>query len=476
MVDLNENSDIRMGDSQVLNLNAGSHSFYGMMKLTVLSGSPTVLGAILSPGFEDIIFAPIYNLPIMFECESSFSIRVTSLPTNFITFPEFKFYLPKETPEGFNKILNGIFHSPIIKGISIPDPVQKFVDRVSSYRNPSTIMICGNKGAGKSTFTRYFINRLLNLQRKVACLDIDPGQPEFSIPGCLTLTYVDNFCFNNPEHNTIQRKQHRIFYGAISPSDNLDYFKACVSYLMHQFNTENSEEEDSNSANENDTFLVVNSFGWIQDLGLTIHKDLINEIIHPKQTIVVHKPDENPPALADPMFRYKVTPKSGPNSISAKVLRDLRILGYFRRKQNFVSVQQPIEVKLQDVRIGFLTVIVPPSEALTALCGSIVALLNDERHFPKSKKLVSLLKAAPICNCNGFGFVRAINKEKGFLYIVTPEKDIEFNTVLMGQIAVPSNFFTETLRCDPNYLGIGMLDKVGASTDPLMLKNSTVFD
>ena len=90
--------------------------------------------------------------------------------------------------------------------------------------------------------------------------------------------------------------------------------------------------------------------------------------------------------------------------------------------------------------------------------------------------MVSLLKSPPICSCNGFGFVRAVNKEKGILYIVTPEKDAIFNTILMGQVSVPSNFFTETLRCDPNYIGIGMLDKVGASTDPLMLKKETFLD
>ena len=151
-----------MGDSQKIDFNAGCHSFYGMMKISVISGSPSILGANLSPGFTNIFFAPIYNLPIMFESDSSFSLRITPLPSNHLTFNEFKYYLPKDIPDGFNKIANGVFHSPIIKGISVPPPVQRFVDRISSGRNASTIMICGNKGSGKSTFTRYFINRLIN--------------------------------------------------------------------------------------------------------------------------------------------------------------------------------------------------------------------------------------------------------------------------------------------------------------------------
>ncbi|KAK8866564.1 Polynucleotide 5'-hydroxyl-kinase nol9 [Tritrichomonas musculus] len=464
-----------MGDSQVLNLNAGTHSFYGMMKITVISGTPCVMGAILSPGFSDIFYAPTYNLPLMFECEASFSLRVASLPSNYITFNELKFYLPRDTPDGFNKILNGIYYSPIIKGISVPPPVQRFVDRISNGRCVSTIMVCGNKGAGKSTFTRYLINRLLNSKRKVACLDIDPGQPEFSLPGCLTLTYVDDFCFNNPEHNVLQRNQKRVFYGSNTPSDNLEYYKSCISYLVHQFINENNEEEEENNSSDG-TFLVVNSFGWVQDLGFTIHQEIINEIIHPKQVIILHKPDEKPAPLADPMFRYEVQPKSGPFQATPKMLRDLRIIGYFRRKQMYLSAQQPIEVNLKTIRIGFLTVNVPPSETLTAICGSIVAFLNDERKFPKNKKLVSLLTAPPMCDCTGFGFVRAIDKNKGILYIDTPEKKATFNTLLMGQIAVPTCFYTETHRCDANYIGIGILDKAGASTDPLLLKNPTAID
>ncbi|OHS95097.1 hypothetical protein TRFO_38717 [Tritrichomonas foetus] len=450
-----------MTDNSTFNFNAGSHSFYGMMKITVISGTPTVLGAILSPEFSDIFFAPIYTLPIMFECETSFTLRIKPIPNTNITFEEFKYYLPKDTPEGFNKLSTGVFHSPLIKGASTPIPVQKYVDRLASNDQPTSIFICGGKSTGKSTFSRFVSNRIINQQKKVAFLDLDPGQPEFSIPGCISLTILDDFCFKTPEHNTLNHVQKRVFFGCVSPSDNLDYFKACVSYLYSQV--------------PDNMHLVINSFGWVQDLGFSIHKE-IYQILKPKQTFVIHKPDETPAQICDRIFRYELQPRGGQYSISSKLHRELRIYTYFRRNQNYLSLQEPIQKPLSSIRIGFLASSVAPSECLTAINGSLVAFLNDERQFPRSRRLVQLIREVPVCECVGFGIVKAIDKENSMLYIATPEKVAEFNTIVMGPIHLPSQIFTDTIRSNASYLGIGLLEKVGASTEPLVLKKSTAFD
>lgn len=461
-----------MNDSQVLNFNAGSQAFYGMMKLTIISGTPTIMGAVLSPGYSQNLFAPLYQLPMMIESDSPFSINVQSLPSSSVAQSELNFYSPRETPEGFNKIGNFLYHSPLIKGVSVPTPVEKFVDRTVTYKTPSIIMICGGKGAGKSTFSRYVVNKLLNNDRKVVYLDIDPGQPEFSLPGVLSLTFIDSFSLLPPEHNTMNRNQIKIYYGSNSPNDNLEYFMQCIKYLMDQYR----QIAFRDKSDESDSFLVVNSFGWIQDLGFTIHQELINDIIKPKQVILLYTPDTTPPQLAEKIFKYQVQPKSGVVSISPLIHRNIRIHTYFRRNRDYLVLQQPNCIQLRDVRISFITIRVPPTEALTVLSGSIVGLLNDPRHFPRSKTLVSLLKEPPQCPCVGFGFIRSIDKEKGLLYITIPENEVEFNTIALGNIFTPAQFFNETSLVAPNYLGVGLLDKVGASTDPLLLKNPTVMD
>lgn len=49
--------------------------------------------------------------------------------------------------------------------------------------SPAIIAIAGTKGIGKSGFARLMVNTLLNTHPKVAYLDTDLGQPEFTVPG-----------------------------------------------------------------------------------------------------------------------------------------------------------------------------------------------------------------------------------------------------------------------------------------------------
>jgi polynucleotide 5'-hydroxyl-kinase GRC3/NOL9 len=51
-------------------------------------------------------------------------------------------------------------------------------------------VMCGGKGAGKSTFLRYCVNRLL-FRGPVLVVDLDPGQAEFTVAGNVSATIVD---------------------------------------------------------------------------------------------------------------------------------------------------------------------------------------------------------------------------------------------------------------------------------------------
>ena len=55
--------------------------------------------------------------------------------------------------------------------------------------------VCGSKGTGKSTFGRLLLNSLLNTCSKVAWLDTDCGQPEFTVPGQSSPTAIITFVF-----------------------------------------------------------------------------------------------------------------------------------------------------------------------------------------------------------------------------------------------------------------------------------------
>lgn len=50
-------------------------------------------------------------------------------------------------------------------------------------------VICGGKSAGKSTFLRYYVNKLL-AQGPILVIDLDPGQCEFTVAGNVSATVV----------------------------------------------------------------------------------------------------------------------------------------------------------------------------------------------------------------------------------------------------------------------------------------------
>jgi polynucleotide 5'-hydroxyl-kinase GRC3/NOL9 len=59
-------------------------------------------------------------------------------------------------------------------------------------------LVCGPKNSGKSTFSRNLVEVLLQRYKRVAYLDTDVGQPEFTAPGFLSLTIVDKSILGNP--------------------------------------------------------------------------------------------------------------------------------------------------------------------------------------------------------------------------------------------------------------------------------------
>lgn len=148
---------------------------------------------------------------------------------------------------------------------------------------PKAVLVCGPKGSGKSTFARMLSNAMVTKPSKkpqfgktsssgegLILLDIDPGQPEFSPPGEISLVKV-NACnlgppFSHPAalSGGIQvLRSHHI--GAVSPRDDPTYYLRCVLDLSEHY-----------LKNYPLHSLVVNTAGWIQGSGL----DLLAEFIH----------------------------------------------------------------------------------------------------------------------------------------------------------------------------------------------------
>ncbi|CXH99071.1 conserved Plasmodium protein, unknown function [Plasmodium berghei] len=144
----------------------------------------------------------------------------------------------------------------------------------------SSIIIMGDKGKGKSYFVTNFINNLLNYNKNgILLLDIDVGQPIIGISGFISLYKIksplDIYNFFYPKKYKCVKK---IFFGSCSIMDNPNLFIKCLEeiydYLFDVYLKKNVEKiKKLNISNEINIGqflypLVVNTFGWIKDIGL----------------------------------------------------------------------------------------------------------------------------------------------------------------------------------------------------------------
>ncbi|KAI1815129.1 hypothetical protein GGS20DRAFT_576395 [Poronia punctata] len=150
----------------------------------------------------------------------------------------------------------------------------------SKDSRPSSVMITGPKSSGKSTFGKLLLNRLLtrappSTERKsqvgVAVLDLDPGQPEYCMPGHVALVLITkpvlspSFCrpVDIPGIRTV--RSHAL--ASLSPaSDPSLYIEMAVDLVTHYRNTLGSYP------------LIINTPGWIQGTGLDLLLSLVREL------------------------------------------------------------------------------------------------------------------------------------------------------------------------------------------------------
>ena len=107
----------------------------------------------------------------------------------------------------------------------------------------------------------------------VAFLDLDPGQPEYSPPGDLSLLRLQSWNLGPPfTHPTSELKQliRAHHFGHVSPKeDQRRYFRCALDLLDHY----RGMARDYRSCP-----LIINSAGWIQGNGLELISDLIQSM------------------------------------------------------------------------------------------------------------------------------------------------------------------------------------------------------
>lgn len=128
-----------------------------------------------------------------------------------------------------------------------------------TQNNSSRTLFCGGKSVGKSTLLRYIINSLLNQLEKVAVIDLDPGQSEFSVGGCISVTIVDTPIFG-PNYTHLKAPAVAYFVGDVNVMNCLNRYVKCVEVLIKYY------EENVNQSLP----LIINYMGFCKSIGLDL--------------------------------------------------------------------------------------------------------------------------------------------------------------------------------------------------------------
>ncbi|CAH9095862.1 unnamed protein product [Cuscuta epithymum] len=339
---------------------------------------------------------------------------------------------------------------------------------------PPVSLICGPKNCGKTTFSRHLLNVLLKRYKKVAYLDTDVGQSEFTPPGFLSLTIIDKISadFTIPCLKTPERCY---FFGDISSKRDPKLYLSYIFALYDHYREKYCMLNNSNSAS-NGVPVVINTPGWVKGIGYELLVDIL-KYTSPSHVvkICISSQSKNLPegefwleegeapltnlieinsARQDSLQRSILVGKDAP------FFRDLRIIAYFRQcfpsDANITTTKElahtlaahpPYEISVSSITIKHLHCQVPMSEVFYSLNATIVGLA------------VSSENSEEMPHCVGLGIVRGIDTSRHILYIITPVpcESLEMvNLLLQGFIQIPTPLL-QVQGCISPYMSANVL-------------------
>lgn len=269
-------------------------------------------------------------------------------------------------------------------------------------------MLCGPKSSGKSTFGRILGNRLLNdasASKGIAVLDLDPGQPEYSPPGQVSLIHILDPNFGPPFSHPVTIGQSKVVrshaIGAITPSQDPGLYMACALDLYAHYKSLLQRYPK--------TPLIINTSGWVLGTGLEILAELIKKV---RPTTVVYMSLDGPIEVVDSLKIASgavpvVTLPSQSTEYATRTsahLRTMQNMSYFhleasnendlRWKDTPLTSAPPWQVGYSDDEAGIMAVLCygespPPKLLHDAINGSVVSIvvIDDRLAIPSISNL-----------------------------------------------------------------------------------------
>ena len=247
-------------------------------------------------------------------------------------------------------------HQRPLRSLNLPEDWQPLINEITSHienDKPSKVLVCGPKGSGKSTFCRWLSNFFLSstrIQRQIAesgdclfLLDLDPGQPEFSPPGEVSLIELQSHNLGVPfTHPIVSPGEAKVIrahhIGSASPKENPKHYLQAALDLLQAY-------QDLRKA-ATSSLLVINSSGWIQGPGLEL---LVDMIIRSSLTALVYTSMNGPDEVVDALGEACAQTRCSLRQISSQPYQDA-----MRNAANLRSMQTVSYFHLTDFEAGNL--------------------------------------------------------------------------------------------------------------------------
>ncbi|KAG9568634.1 hypothetical protein KCU71_g467, partial [Aureobasidium melanogenum] len=333
-------------------------TFVGEYDLRVNSGYVMIYGAVLrSDSKTHRVYAPTtHALPTIIAkggpAEVDIISTVPSLgPLSNVSPLWTKLWnaqTPKDTKQSENDsrsfaLLRNSSDDPlkrVVTALEVEQDCQVTLNRVLSRQTAthpsSVIMVSGPKGSGKSTICKWIINTFLTASKatcSTSCfwLDLDPGQPEFSGPGQMSLVQVrkpmlgPNYTHPSGHVSSAHRTIRSHTIAANSPRDDVVHFLASAMDLRDAYFC---ALEDFPGAP-----LILNCSGWVLGSAVSAMMELVQQF--PLTDVVLMEPMERDTVASIeatlPMARILMIPpryKPAQSRTSAE-LRAMQAMSYF---------------------------------------------------------------------------------------------------------------------------------------------------
>ncbi|KMZ69702.1 Polynucleotide 5'-hydroxyl-kinase grc3 [Zostera marina] len=366
--------------------------------------------------------------------------------------------------------------------IYIPDRWSEAAQTIALNVVLPVVFVCGPKNSGKTMFSRFLVNILLQRYKNVGYLDTDVGQSEFTPPGCLSLHVLQEQT-TDFKVMSLKTPVKCIFFGDISSKRDPKAYLNGVFSLYDHFLMEYCSSSDLEYSRKPLLPLVINTPGWVKGAGYEILVEMLGHITttHVVQLCLSAQRknlprghfwlDGNQMSEVDVIELNAARKDSLDKSLLIEKqthdLRDIRIIAYFSQCfphdidsstfENFayaLASIPPYEVSISEVKTVHLHCQVPCSEILYSLNATIVGLSVSTETTGNG-----------IPWCVGLGIVRSIDISKDLLYIITPvnPKILEkVDLLLQGFIEIPSRLL-QIHEYMPPYMSANVLNKLDPS-------------